>query len=143
LNPQEINEHERNEVTFWAAPLDGGYADTALHDLVELGLDVQLRVLRLDAFQLDRHWKYLGVISRKKQTNKMVPVPVRSVTLIRIRMKPGQWIRIRIRNPDLGEQKYLTKLEFFLEISYFSVLNVLFWELKASSVVTWTSFMEA
>jgi hypothetical protein len=41
--------------TFRAAPLDGGYANTALHDLVELGLDVQLRVLRLDAFQLDRH----------------------------------------------------------------------------------------
>jgi hypothetical protein len=46
---------KRNVVTFRAAPLDGGYADTALHDLVEFGLDVQLRVLRLDAFQLDSH----------------------------------------------------------------------------------------
>ncbi len=55
VNPQEKKEHERNVVTFRAAPLDGGYADTALHDLVELGLDVQLRVLRLDALQLDRH----------------------------------------------------------------------------------------
>jgi hypothetical protein len=45
----------KKEITFRAAPLDGGYADTALHDLVELGLDVQLRVLRLDAFQLDSH----------------------------------------------------------------------------------------
>jgi hypothetical protein len=46
---------QKKGVTFRAAPLDGGYADTALHDLVELGLDVQLRVLRLDAFQLDCH----------------------------------------------------------------------------------------
>jgi hypothetical protein len=29
-----------------------------------------------------------------------------------------------------------------LEISYFEVVYVLFWELKAS-LVTWTSFMEA
>ncbi len=43
------------ELTFRAAPLDGRNAHTAQHDLVEPGLDVQLRVLRLDTFQLNCH----------------------------------------------------------------------------------------
>ncbi len=57
--------------------------------------------------------------------------------------KPGQWIRIHIRNPDPdpGEQKWPTKDEKRRNFM-FEVLDVLFWELKASSV-TWTSFMEA
>jgi hypothetical protein len=44
-------------------------------------------------------------------------------------------------DPDPGGQKLLTKVDFFMEISCFEVLDVLFCELKASSV-TWTSFME-
>ena len=40
-------------VTFRATPLDGGYSNPALHDAVELGLYVELGVLRLDTFQLD------------------------------------------------------------------------------------------
>jgi hypothetical protein len=54
-----------------------------------------------------------------------------------IRIQLGQWIRIR--NPDPGGQKWPTKVE--KKISCFEVLDVLFWELKASSV-TWMFFME-
>ncbi len=52
-------------------------------------------------------------------------------------------IRIRIRNPDLdpGGQKWQNKNRKKKKNSCFEVLDVLFWELKASSV-TWTSFME-
>ncbi len=61
-----------------------------------------------------------------------------------IQIQSGQWIRIRIRNPDLDPEgpKWPTKVEKNLELSCFEVLDVLIWELKASSV-TWTSFMEA
>ena len=51
---EELHDHDV-EVALGAAPLDGGDADAALHDAVELGLDVELRVLRLDALQFDRH----------------------------------------------------------------------------------------
>ncbi len=44
-----------------------------------------------------------------------------------IRIQSGQWIRIQ-------EQKWPTKVEFFLKSSCFEVLDGLFWELKASSV---------
>ncbi len=61
-----------------------------------------------------------------------------------IRIQSGQWIRIRIRNPDPDPrgQKWPTQVEKNLEISNFEVLDVLFWELKAS-FVTWKSFIEA
>jgi hypothetical protein len=63
-----------------------------------------------------------------------------------IRIQSGQWIRIRIHilnpDPDPGGQKWPTKLEKNQEVSCFQVLDVLFGELKTSSV-TWTSFMEA
>ena len=39
--------------TFRAAPLDGGYSYSALHDAVELGLYVELGMFCLDTFQLD------------------------------------------------------------------------------------------
>ncbi len=63
---------------------------------------------------------------------------------IRIRIQSGQWIRIRIRNPDPDPegQKWPTKVEFFFLSSCFELLDGLFWELKASSVI-WTFFMEA
>ncbi len=72
-----------------------------------------------------------------------------------IQIQSGHWIRMRIhiririhiRNPypDPGGQKWPTKRcksRKNLEISWFEVLDVLFWELKAS-FVNRTSFMEA
>ncbi len=60
-----------------------------------------------------------------------------------IRIQSGQWIRIQsgqlIR---IRIQEWPTKVETNKEISYFEVLDVVFWELKASSV-TWTFFMVA
>jgi hypothetical protein len=44
----------------------------------------------------------------------------------------GQWIQIRNPDPDPGGQKLPTKIS--QEISCFEVLDVLFRELKASSV---------
>jgi hypothetical protein len=44
--------------------------------------------------------------------------------------------------PDPGGQKRPTKIEKIKKFHVFEVLDVLFWELKASSVA-WTSFMEA
>ncbi len=41
-----------------------------------------------------------------------------------IRIQSGQWIRIRIRDPDPGRQKLPAKVE---KISFFEVLDVLFW----------------
>ncbi len=55
-----------------------------------------------------------------------------------IRIQSGQWIP----DPDPGGQKWPTKIEKNYEISYFEVLNVLFWGLKASPVA-WTSFVDA
>jgi hypothetical protein len=49
-----------------------------------------------------------------------------------IRIQSGQWIRICIRNPDPGGQKWPTEVEKIKEISCFEVLDVLFWELKAT-----------
>ncbi len=59
----------------------------------------------------------------------------------------GIWIQdsgsgSRIRNLDPGGQKLPTKVEIFFLSSCFEVLDVLFWELNASSV-TWTFFKEA
>ncbi len=45
-------------------------------------------------------------------------------------------------DPDPGGKKWPTKIEQSSLISYFEVLYVLFWGLKASSVA-WTSFKEA
>ncbi len=65
-----------------------------------------------------------------------------------IRINLSCWIRIRIRiqiadpDPDPGGQKLPKKIEKRTEFSSFEVLDVLFWELKASSVA-WESFMEA
>jgi hypothetical protein len=39
-------------------------------------------------------------------------------------------------DPDPRRQKWPTKVEIFFEISCFEVLDILFWELKAS-FVTW------
>jgi len=54
--PQQLHDHDV-EVALGAAPLDLRNADPALHHPVELGLDVQLRVLGLDAFKFDGNWK--------------------------------------------------------------------------------------
>ncbi len=61
-----------------------------------------------------------------------------------MQIQSGQWIRIRIRNPDSdpGGQKWPTKVDKIFRSSCFEMLDGLFWDLKASSV-TWTFFMEA
>ncbi len=58
-----------------------------------------------------------------------------------IRIQSGQWIRISIRNPDpdLGGQKWPTKVE---KIKKFHVLKCWMFSFE-SSAVTWTSFKEA
>jgi hypothetical protein len=43
-----------------------------------------------------------------------------------IRIQSGQWIRIRIRNPDSAGQKRPKKLKKKEKISCFEVLDVLF-----------------
>jgi hypothetical protein len=43
-----------------------------------------------------------------------------------IRIQSGQWIRIRIRNPDPGGQKLPTKVEEKFKSSCFEVLDGLF-----------------
>ncbi len=45
-------------------------------------------------------------------------------------------------DPDPGGQKWPKKIKKRTEFSSFEVLDVLFWELKASPV-SWASFMEA
>ncbi len=63
-----------------------------------------------------------------------------------IRINLSCWIRIRTQiadpDPDRGGQKWPKKIEKRTEFSSFEVLDVLFWELKASPVA-WESFMEA
>ena len=49
---EQLHDHDV-EVALRPTPLDGRNAHTALHDAVELGLDVELGVLRLDALELD------------------------------------------------------------------------------------------
>lgn len=51
--PEQLHDHDV-VLALVAAPLHLRDADAAVHQLVELRLDVQLRVLRLRAFQLDR-----------------------------------------------------------------------------------------
>ncbi len=57
-----------------------------------------------------------------------------------IRIQSGQWIRIR--NPDSESGPGSRRAKMTHKSGSFEVLDVLFWELKASSV-TWTFFMEA
>ena len=45
---------------------------------------------------------------------------------IRIRIQSGQWIRIRIWNPDPGGKKLPTKVEKICKSSCFEVLDGLF-----------------
>jgi hypothetical protein len=60
-----------------------------------------------------------------------------------IRIKSGQWIRIRNPDSESGSgsrrAKMTHKSRFFFTSSCFEVLDGLFWELKASSV-TWTFY---
>ena len=53
---EQFHDHDV-EVTLGAAPLDLRNPDATLHHPVELGLNVKLRVFRLDAFQFDGNYE--------------------------------------------------------------------------------------
>ena len=50
--PEQLHDHDI-VVALAAAPLERGYADAALHEPIDLGLDVQLRMLGLGALEFD------------------------------------------------------------------------------------------
>ncbi len=54
----------------------------------------------------------------------------------------GPWIRMRIRIPDPGRQKWYWNRKKLINYLTYEMLNVLFWGLKASHVA-WTFFKEA